>query len=124
MTIRIIPEQKDPRYWYGAEIHSIYDGDSLRLNIDMGFETWRNRQSFRLAHIDAWEIRGEERPMGLKAKEFIKKHLDVGERVLIRTIKDTRGKYGRILVEVYDMESGQCINDLLVAGGHAVYKEY
>jgi len=114
----------DLRYWYTAKVHSVYDGDSVRLDIDMGFNQWRMAEKFRLARIDAWELRGEEKGRGIIARQFISNLLPVGREVTINTIKDNRGKYGRILVDIYDSESMLCVNDMLVEQGHATYKDY
>ena len=48
------------------------------------------------------------------------------KEVIIETIKDQRGKYGRYLAEIWLPENDRFvnINDQLVAQGHAEYKEY
>ena len=114
----------DTKYWYEAVVASVYDGDSVRLDVDQGFNQWRLNKRFRLARINAWEIRGEERRQGLAAKSFLEIFLPLGKEVIINTVKDTRGKYGRILVDIYDIDSGDCLNDVLVEAGHAWYQEY
>ena len=53
-----------------AEVVRVVDGDTIRLRVDLGFNT-QVTQNFRLWGIDAPELRGDERVDGLKAKEFL-----------------------------------------------------
>jgi len=63
-----------------------------------------NNQHIRLYGIDAWEMKGEEKPKGLLMKEYLAKRLEEGE-VEIETRpewgKAGKGKYGRWLGVVY-----------------------
>ena len=45
-------------YTYKANIRSIYDGDSCRVDLDLGMSVWLHNQSIRLYGIDTAEIRG------------------------------------------------------------------
>ena len=49
-------------YTYKARCVSVYDGDSITLDIDLGFNHWMLNQKIRLLGIDTPEIRGPERP--------------------------------------------------------------
>jgi micrococcal nuclease len=88
-------------YHYNAIVRSVYDGDTLRLDIDLGLKTWELNQSCRLRRVDAPEIRGAEKVEGLKAKEAVQELLPTGQQVLIRTHLDKAEKYGRLLVDVF-----------------------
>ena len=59
-----------------------------------------------------------EKKLGLAAKDRVKELCPVGSTVTIKTTKDGRGKYGRILGEIFVGEVN--INQQLVAEGHAV----
>ncbi len=104
---------------YNAVVQSIYDGDTIRVDIDLGFGTWIKNVSLRLHGIDAFEIRGEEREMGLKAKEFLIEKIPPFSEVVIHTYKDRKEKYGRYLAIVYD-KNGMNINQQLIVEGYAV----
>jgi len=71
-------------------------------------------------------VRGVERPAGLRSRDFLRSKIE-GKEVVLQTIKDKKGKYGRYLADIWlKDESGNWINvnNLLVQQGHAVYKEY
>ncbi|MCW4050800.1 MAG: thermonuclease family protein, partial [Candidatus Bathyarchaeota archaeon] len=85
-------------YTYRAVVVSVYDGDTIRADIDLGFGFWAHRRPLRLADIDAPELRGDTLEAGRVARDFLKK-LVMGRDVLIETSKS--GKYGRWLADVY-----------------------
>ena len=88
-------------YFYNATVVSVYDGDTIRANIDLGFNTWLHNESIRLYGIDAPEIRGEERPEGLKAKDWLSSILKPDTSFMLHSIKDNKEKYGRYLGIIY-----------------------
>ena len=108
-------------YRYRAHVLRVYDGDTITVRVDLGFHTHRIER-LRLARIDAWEVRGEERPAGLIARDWLRTQI-LGKDIEIQTNKDATGKYGRYIAEVYTLDGG-CLNDSLVANGHARYQNY
>jgi len=108
-------------YHYKAVVVSVYDADTVRIDIDWGGNFWSKNEPVRISRIDAPELRGKERPAGLIARDFLRKRI-LGKEVLIRTYKDKRGKYGRFIVEI--IHEGENISDWLVSNGQAVYKKY
>jgi micrococcal nuclease len=112
-------------YHYRAKVISIYDGDTIRLDIDLGLKTWIRNEPIRLARINAPELRGAERPAGIEARDFLRSLIQ-DKNVIIQTIKDDKGKYGRYIGEILLEKDGGWINinDLMVQNGHAEYKEY
>ena len=125
------PPDIDDDFVYRATIVKWVDGDSvwLRLEkefeIDIGFRIWQvvtcyTEQNFRLADINAPEMRGPTREAGQAALDFLRLVLEEQE-VLARTEKT--GKYGRYLVHLYALEDdGQAtdVNQTMVESGHAV----
>ncbi|MEO0636595.1 MAG: thermonuclease family protein [Pseudomonadota bacterium] len=103
-------------YAYRAIITEVYDGDTVTADVDLGFKTWRRDERLRLYGIDAPEVRGAERSEGLSARDALRRRV-LGEDVVICTIKDKTGKYGRYLAEIF--LDGENINDWLVAEGYA-----
>jgi micrococcal nuclease len=113
-------------YHYRATVTDVYDGDTCTVDIDLGLKTWVRGEKVRLYRINAPELRGVERPEGLKSRDFLREQID-GKDVIIQTIKDRKGKYGRYLAEIWlQADDGEAINinDLLVKNCFAVYKDY
>jgi micrococcal nuclease len=111
---------------YNATPLNAYDGDTIAVRVDLGFDI-EQRITLRLARINAPEVRGPERQMGLKARDFLFEKLfgksgAVQKPLIVRTYKDKKEKYGRYLADVF--LNGVCLNDLMVQEGHAVYRKY
>lgn len=68
---------------YVGKVVKIVDGDTIDVNVDLGFSI-KTKQRFRLFGIDAWEIRGKERKLGLKAKEWVKEILPIGKDIVVK----------------------------------------
>ncbi len=107
-------------YLYKAKITKVYDGDTCTAIIDFGFHI-QQKMRLRLAEIDAPEIRGKERPKGLKARDFLR-DLILNKDVVVETVKDKKGKYGRYVAKLWVEDI--CVNDHLVKSGHAKYRKY
>lgn len=108
-------------YHYRAHVLRVYDGDTITVRVDLGFKTF-TEQRLRLARINAWEVRGSERPAGLNARDWLRTRI-LGKQVLVETLKDKTGKFGRYIAEVETLD-GSNVNDQLVNLGHAKYQEY
>ena len=116
----------DSLYHYRALVTDVYDGDTCTVDIDLGMNIWVRGEKLRLYRINAPELRGAERPEGLKSRDFLREQID-GKKIVIQTIKDKKGKYGRYLAEIWivgEDETAININDLLVEKGFAIYKDY
>lgn len=87
-------------YEYQCRILRVIDGDTVDIDIDLGFGVWMHRERVRLYGIDTPESRTrdlEEKKFGLLAKAYVRDHLPVGSIQTLITIKDGKGKFGRIL---------------------------
>lgn len=103
-------------YKYKAKVNRIIDGDSIILDIDLGFNTWLNNQSIRLHGIDTPETRTRdllEKQQGLLAKNRVLELLNPGDTVTIETILDKYEKFGRILGKI-KLLNGIDLNQLLI----------
>ena len=107
-------------YTYNAKVIRIVDGDSIRMDVDLGFGCHLlgndgRGVDIRLFGIDCPEIRtrdGAEKAHGLLAKMCVEKYLKVGETYEITTRE--RGKFGRYLGTIKLKGKRGTINDLLV----------
>lgn len=112
-------------YLYKAEIVSIWDGDTVTLNLDHGRNIWARNVKCRLYGINTPELRGDEREEGLKSKDALIKKLTNEKgwyrNIIAETHKDKTGKYGRDLITIW--LDGENINQWLIDNGYAeVYK--
>lgn len=105
---------------YRARLARVVDGDTLIVEIDCGFSTYR-RDRVRLLGVDAPEARGSSKPAGDAATYFVAAWLAAAERgdwpLLIRTEKTDN--FGRYLALVWRADTGECLNDALLAAGQA-----
>lgn len=106
-------------YTYKATVNSIYDGDTIRVDIDLGFGIIFRDQPLRLLGIDTPELRGEERPQGLISRSFVEERIPVGSVIKIATQKDRKEKFGRYLATVYYGEESKNLNEELLQSGMA-----
>lgn len=117
---------KTSLYHYKAVVRKVYDGDTCTVDIDLGLGNWIHGEKIRLLRINAPEVRGEERPEGLRSRNFLWSKIQ-GKEVVLQTVKDKRGKYGRYLADIWlkdESDNWINVNDLLVQQGYAIYKEY
>jgi micrococcal nuclease len=114
--------QLDHLYYYRSKVVSVYDGDTCRVDLDLGFGVWIRKEKIRLARINAPELKGPERPRGLEARDYLRK-LVLNKKIILQTIKDRKGKYGRYLGELWLKVDDDWINvnDRLVQVGMAVF---
>ncbi len=112
-------------YTYSAVVTSVYDGDTCTVDIDLGLGVWVRGEKIRLARINAPELRKEERPRGILSRDRLRE-LIRGRQIILQTIRDKKGKYGRYLGEIWlvDEDGPVNVNDLLVSEGFAEYKDY
>jgi micrococcal nuclease len=111
-------------YVYRAHVIKVYDGDTITVNIDLGFNI-SIKEKLRLYGINTPEVRGDEREQGLISRDWLR-DLILDKDIIIKTKKDKKGKYGRYLATIFIDIDGEekNINDWLVTEGLAEYKDY
>jgi micrococcal nuclease len=117
------------RFWYGATILGVVDGDTVDLMVDLGFNV-HHKIRVRLYGINTPESRTKdlkEKELGLKAKKFVEDWCSNHKWVFVNTIPDKNDKYGRVLARIYssdDIDSPQtaCLNIDMIQSGNA--REY
>ena len=108
-------------YEYNCKIDRVVDGDTVDVDIDLGFDVWMLKQRIRLYGVDTPESRtrdAEEKVFGNLAKNFVQVRLPVGSNQVLRTKLDCKGKFGRILGEFVIGET--TLNSLLIESNNAV----
>ena len=88
---------------YKAKVVKVVDGDTMDVDIDLGFSIILAKQRIRLFGIDTPESRTrdkEEKFYGKLAGQFLKDRCKKGSYITLRTYLDKKGKFGRILGEI------------------------
>ena len=107
---------------YFCKLERVVDGDTIDVNIDLGFQVW-HKARVRMLGIDTPESRTrnlEEKALGLASKARLKELLK-GKKVKIECSKE-KGKFGRVLAIAWtvDKEGKEIdINSQLIEEGHA-----
>ena len=112
-------------YEYRAKVIKVVDGDTVDVDIDLGFGVWLKDERVRIMGIDTPESRTRdkvEKKFGLAAKARLKELL--GATPILKTQvgkggEDMKGKFGRILGD-FLTEDGKKCGELLIKEGHAV----
>lgn len=99
-------------YNYTAKVIRVVDGDTIDVEIDLGFDIW-HKTRLRLAHIDAYEVSTDR---GKQAKQHVVEALSSQPFYEITTYKPD--KYGRYLAEVFI--KGNSLNKNLIDIGLAL----
>ena len=111
----------DP-YMYTAKLIDLYDGDTGRFLIDLGFKIFVQKK-IRFFGINTPEKRGESKPEGLAAREYVMGLLE-GKKIVIKTLKGQKTcKYGRSLCVIYTVEEDGTlfnVNEAIVKAGHGI----
>jgi len=112
-------------YEYKVNILKVVDGDTVDVDIDLGFGVWLRNERVRLAGIDTPESRTSdaiEKVFGQAAKDRLNSLLGA-EAILISRISksgdNVKGKFGRIIGN-FKTKDGEVIADILMNEGHAV----
>ena len=115
---------------YKCTILRVVDGDTVDVDIDLGFGVWNRGERIRVLGIDTPETRTRdltEKVYGNIAKKFVKDYLPVGSTQTLQTEKDSTGKFGRILGKflVYDgfTDSQMTLGDIMIREHLAVKYE-
>ena len=110
---------------YNFKLVKVVDGDTIDVDIDLGFGVWLQNQRIRMMGIDTPESRTrdlEEKKFGLLAKDKLQTLLANGK--VLKTFKDGKGKFGRILADVivyHSAEDRWCgATEIMIAQGYGV----
>lgn len=109
---------------YNVKVVKVVDGDTVDVDIELGFGVWLSDERVRVVGIDTPESRTSdkvEKVFGLAAKARLKELLDE-EAILItqddKHGEDMKGKFGRVLGDF--RVGGRTVTEILIEEGHAV----
>ena len=117
-------------YEYRARLVKVVDGDTVDVDIDLGFGIWMKDERVRIMGIDTPESRTRDKVEKLfgkaastRVKELLKENIILKTQIA-RDGEDMKGKYGRILgdfmVERFEDGNQEMLTDVLIQEGHAV----
>ena len=114
-------------YEYRCKVIKVIDGDTVDVDIDLGFDIMLRDERVRIMGIDTPESRTRdkvEKKFGLASKARLKELIGGKSGPILKTQinkkgEDMRGKFGRILGD-FVTEDGRMVTDILVEEGHAV----
>ena len=114
-------------YEYRCKILRVVDGDTVDVDIDLGFGVWMHKERIRLYGIDTPESRTRdkvEKIFGLEAKKMVETWLPPGSTQFLITEKDRTGKFGRILgkFKIFDGKNDResTLNEWMIENHYAV----
>ena len=109
---------------YNVKVLKVIDGDTVDVDIELGFGVWLTDERVRIMGIDTPESRTSdpvEKVFGLASKARLKELLDE-EAILItqddKHGEDMKGKFGRVLGDF--RVGGRTVTEILIEEGHAV----
>lgn len=117
-------------YEYRTKLIKVVDGDTVDVDIDLGFGVWLKNERVRIMGIDTPESRTAdkvEKVFGLAAKKRLKELLGTSpvlKTQVARDGEDMKGKFGRILgdFEVFDaqQDAWRQVTAVMADEGHCV----
>lgn len=113
-----MPSTPTPYVYPIRDLITVYDGDTMRVIIDLGFSTLRV-VTLRLAGLDTPEVTGAQKKVGLQVREVVRAWMrNCGPHTVESTSLD---KYGRCLAIVHGKRNGkpETLNDLLLTNNLA-----
>ena len=108
-------------YTYKVTVKKVIDGDTVDVDIDLGFGVVLRKERVRIMGIDTEESRTRDKVedlFGELAKARLKEILGK-QTVLVCKKYDAKGKFGRILGD-FQTKDGRMVTDVLIREGHAV----
>ena len=110
---------------YDVKVIKVVDGDTVDVDIDLGFGVTLTDERVRIMGIDTPESRTRDKVedlFGEAAKERLKVLMKDGGKLIPtedRKGEDMKGKFGRILGD-FRIGDGRKVTDILIEEGHAV----
>lgn len=109
-------------YEYNSYVRAIIDGDTIEVDIDLGFDVTLRKVRVRIDGIDAPEIRGNdmvEKHWGRKSRAFLEKTIPVGTKLIFVSKEyHPHDSFGRVIGDFYFGLS--TISKIMLNSHHAV----
>ena len=108
------------KFCYSVVPRSAYDGDTVTVDIKLGFNITLEAKKLRLYGLNTPEVRGKDKTRGRAIRDEVHAMLQIDEAVpcTMYSIRDKTGKYGRYLA-VLITPDGTNLNKWLLSTGRA-----
>ena len=106
------------KHGYSCKLVRVVDGDTCDALIDLGFDVWI-KSRIRFYGVDTWESRTRNKEEKVKGLAYVKDLLENSDEGKFSIISYGRGKYGRVLGELFVKGHEKSVNELLKENGHA-----
>jgi len=107
-------------YRYKVEVTRVVDGDTVDVDIDLGFGMTYKKQRVRLMGIDTPESRTrdlQEKFYGKQSKKFLSSVL---KDKVVTLLSHDKGKFGRIIGDLFIEGNDMSVNQQMIQAHHAV----
>ena len=110
---------------YDVKVVKVVDGDTVDVDINLGFGVWLSDERVRIMGIDTPESRTSdkvEKVFGLAAKDRLYQLMEKDAKLITTENKkgeDMKGKFGRILGDFLTAD-GRKVTDIMIEEGHCV----
>jgi micrococcal nuclease len=110
---------------YDVHVVKVIDGDTVDVDIDLGFGVCLKDERVRIVGIDTPESRTRdkvEKVFGLAAKDRLYRLLEKGAKLITTEDKsgeDMKGKFGRVLGD-FRAADGRLVTEIMIQEGHCV----
>ena len=113
-----------------AVVIDVYDGDSITVNLDLGFGVTLNNQKIRLARIDTPELKSNsskrvyktEKALGLDIQQWLEELL-MGKEIFIKSV-DYEPSFSRLVGEIYVYIDDNMLHLNQYMIDHGIAREY
>jgi endonuclease YncB( thermonuclease family) len=101
-----------PAYTYGAIVERVVDGDTLKVQIDVGFGIVVH-EKLRLRGINTPEL---GKAKGEKAKKFVAGLLPAGSAIVLQSHRTRADMFGRFVADVFYNKEAASLEEILAGG--------
>jgi len=101
----------EPNYVFRAEFVRVVDGNTVAMNIDLGFGVWTHNQSLTLLETGKSTLTEPEKQKSQERAAKLRELLTESTDITVRTVKDKNAKPPRYLAEIW--ADGESVNALL-----------
>ena len=106
------PGAPEPQYVYRAELVRVIDGNTVIMNIDLGFKVWLHDEVLRLDKGTAPDVKGPQKAEGQKWKTALEDLL-TGKELIIETKKEKSGAWPGVRFLATIWANGEKVNETL-----------